>query len=273
LKFTPDQIKQLNEELPAVAVAGAWGKGKTLFALERPTVGETVWFHTEPSGASYAKLYPVDRIEVNSMEDLRHGMAALKDRQVGHIIVDTISPIEDYLFLDVAAGVDLYGEPVSVGEAKRFAKDSAAVWGEMKKRELVLLTKMMSYANAVTITTHMRAKYIGNRPSGISEPRVKDAVKQFVAVFLILQRDEGLGKPSAEILKSTLLDKKHFTETGEIRPVLPPRLPVANWESIWAYIEDPADEDNLQPEEQSRAMSEQETVRLVAKIAEEATMD
>ena len=273
MKFTKEQIQQLNEELPAVAVAGSWGTGKTLFALTRPVVGEVVWFHTEASGANYATLYDVDRIEVNSIDDFRQGLAALKNREIGHIIIDTVAPIEDWLFQDVRAGTSLYGESISQPEANRFAKDSAAAWGEMKKRELTVLNKLKGYADVVTITSHMRAKYIGSRPSGLLEPRLKDVVYQFVAVFFVLQKGEGVGKPTAEVKKSTLLDKKYFAENGEIRPVLPPRLPVADWESIWAYIENPVDADNLQPSEESRTMSDTETVRLVAKIAEEAAME
>lgn len=270
MKFTEEQIRQLNEELPTVAVAGPWGGGKSLFGITRPVLPDSrvIWLHTEPSGANYAALYAIDRVEINSMPDLRQAMTDMPN--VAHIIVDTIAPIENWLYQDVLAGVDLYGSDVKPGDAKRFAKDAAAAWGEMKNREIVLLTKMLKKADAVTITSHMRARYIGNRPSGTQEPRVKDVVNQFVSLFLILQRDNGPGAPSAEVLKSTLIDKAYFAETGEPRPVLPPRLPIATWETIWKYIENPIDAGNLAPEEESRAMTDEETLRLVASLVEES---
>jgi hypothetical protein len=271
------QIEQLNIELPAVAVAGPWGSGKTLFALTRPVLPgkQVVWLHTEPSGANYAALYQaVNRVEVNLMADLRAAMQQLKD--ASHVIIDTIAPIEDWIYQEVSKGLDVRGQPFSDrerGDATRFQKDKGAAWGETKRREGVILSYLKSKADALTITSHLRAKYIGSQPSAVKEPRAKEIVYQFVSLFLVLERVDKQPAPAAVVLKTTLVDKKRFAQDGTLAPVLPPRLPVADWATIWKYIEAPVDMASLAPEEQHTELSDEETLRLMAKIAQSTAQE
>jgi hypothetical protein len=97
-------------------------------------------------------------------------------------------------------------------------------------------------------------------------------VEELTALFLILER-KGQDKPAGHVLKTTLLDKKYFLETGEPRPVLPPKLPVAEWATIWKYIENPVDLANLAEEETSNTMSDEEALRLMAAVASGAEVD
>jgi hypothetical protein len=273
MKFTPEQTEQLNQELGAVAVAGPWGSGKSLFALTRPILPgkEVVWLHTEPSGANYASLYKVTRIEVNSMKDLREALAYIgkANGKVGHVIMDTVAPLEDWIHTEVTSGLDHKGQPnQNKSELARFQRENGAAWGETKRREGLILQWIKANAPAMTITSHMRTKYIGNQPSPQKEPRAKEVVYQYVSLFLILERIARQPAPAAEVLKTTLMCKKAWAERQEIKPVLPPKLPIATWDTIWAYIENPVDMDNLKPEEQSTALSDVESLRLLAKIVD-----
>jgi hypothetical protein len=275
MKFTSDQIALLNDELPAVAVAGPWGSGKSLFCLTRPTEGEIVWLHTEPSGANYAPLYKANRLELNTMADLRQALGYIAGRKdkIGHIIIDTVARLEQWIYDDVVNGLDNKGKPLTnKGDISRFAKDNAAAYGEVKNREAAMLAWLKAQAPAVSITAHLRTKYVGKTPTPNKEPRTKEVVYQFVSLFLSLERN-GASKPAGHVLKTTLLDKKYFTETGEPKPVLPPKLPVADWATIWKYIETPVDLANLAEEETSNTMSDEEALRLMAAVASGAEVD
>jgi hypothetical protein len=278
MHFIKEQIQQLNEELGAVAVAGPWGSGKSLFALTRPVLPgkQVIWLHTEPSGANYAALYPhVTRCEINSMQDLRQALQTLPE--AGHVIIDTIAPIEDWIYQEVIKGLDVKGKPMlnskgePNGDANRFAKDKGAAWGETKRREYNILTYLKGKTDALTVTSHLRAKYIGNQPSAVKEPKAKEVVYQFVSLFLVLERVERQPQPAGVVVKTTLMDKKRFATDGTLSPVLPPRLPIADWVTIWKYIETPVDMANLTTEEQSHSMTDEEALRLMAKIAEGTT--
>jgi hypothetical protein len=273
VKFTKEQIELLNAELPAVAAGGPWGTGKTLFALTRPVMPgkQTWWVHTEPSGANYASLYPVRRLEVNHMGDLRGFFTELAGAKggVSHVIFDTIAPIEQWFYNDVVAGLDAKGKPLTNrGDIARYAKDNAAAYGEVKNRENAMLAWVKSQVDAVTITSHLRTKYVGNQPTPNKEPRTKEGVYQFVSLFLVLEKVKGQGAPAGAVLKTTLLDKEHFKATGEPKPVLPPRLPTATWQTIINYLEEPVDMANLTQEETSNELSDVEALRLMAAVAQ-----
>lgn len=272
MNFTQEQIALLDAELPAVAVGGPWGSGKTLFALTRPAPPdrEVWWVHTEPSGANYAALYKVRRLEVNSIADLRTFFAELSKAQgkVGHVIFDTISPIEQWFYSDVVNGLDTKGKPLAnKGDAIRYAKDNAAAYGEVKNRENAMLAWVKSQVGAITITSHLRTKYVGAKPTPNQEPRTKEGVYQFVSLFLVLKKVAGQGAPAGVVLKTTLLDKKHFAETGEPKPVLPPQLPKATWGTILQYLAVPVDLANLSEEETSNELSDVDALRLMAAVS------
>jgi hypothetical protein len=209
------------------------------------------------------------------MGDLRQAMGYIAGHKedIGHVIIDTIAPLEQWFYNDVVNGLDAKGKPLTnKGDIARFAKDNAAAYGEVKNREAALLAWLKSQVPAVSITSHLRTKYVGNTPTPNKEPRAKEVVYQFVSLFLILER-KGQDKPAGHVLKTTLLDKKYFLETGEPKPVLPPKLPVADWATIWKYIENPVDLANLAEEETSSTTSDEEALRLMAAVASGAEVD
>jgi len=121
---------------------------------------------------------------------------------------------------------------------------TALGWGELKRRERSMLLSLKGKCKLLILTAHMRMEFIGKRPSGRYEPKGKETIAELASLSLILERKDNNPIPSAIVEKSRLI-------TSDMKPMLPPRIPVCTWDSIIAYLLRPPNWDELTDEEKS----------------------
>lgn len=228
-------------KIPLIVVTGAFGSGKTSFALDIDPVlkgtgkTRTLIVDCENSAADYENQYEMDRIDVpqqfvgltpaqmwNRVKDTV--LSKVRTGQYTNVIFDTFSPLQEGAFENHKSG------------------DTMKTWSETKRDIEKFLTEVGAYVQTIIVIVHLRAK---KDKSMEKEPKGVETLKQLASFYLYLHRDpKGTvtigGKqypacpnfpyPSGIILKSRLnvtTDQKDEYGGYIRRPLLPDRIPVA----------------------------------------------
>jgi hypothetical protein len=126
-------------------------------------------------------------------------------------------------------------------------------------------------------TAHLGAEFADKKPTGKLKPKGKDTLPELASLYLWMewQKDKAGGraaKPSAKVIKSRLSFTRVDPATGDvdIRPALPPRLPVATPHAVRQYLLAPPDYANLSDAEKApeAELSADERLRLEVARAE-----
>ena len=117
-------------------------------------------------------------------------------------------------------------------------------WGKMKSLYEKWLLSISNKASLIIITTQLGEEWRGNRPSGAMKPKGKNTLEWLSVLQLWLRPNEGSPIPAAIVLKERL--GKWGIKDGKptLRRTLPRRLPIATWDAIRSYMQNPADFDH-----------------------------
>ncbi len=273
--------------IPIVGVTGEFGSGKTLFGLtvdpgtrDHSTHATTLCWDTEGSSEPYVDMLNFDRVDVTAGLGDDYSPIDLYLRWRQHIqsiqpgkyrvgFLDTIEEIEEGLVEWVRANPDEFGHTKVQYEAM-----SGLMWGDVKSLwQRILYTEIRERFETFVFAAHLKNEWKGKAPTGNKVPKGKETLMKLASLYLELMRIQpakgktGQAIPSANVMKTrlTVLHPK----TGELIPMLPPRLDVATPDAIRAYIVAPPDYAALKPSErlQEKTMSDDERLAMQAQIA------
>ena len=275
-------------EIPVLGVSGEYQSGKTLF-VSSIDPKHTLLFDFEKSAAAYSSL-PLQRIDCPSLllEKFPNGykpidafewfVKSIRDIKPGLFTVIAVDPISD-----IEAGlVDwVNSNPEEFGRtSSQYQKSGGILWGDVKNHWKLILADLASRCQTFAFTSHMRAVWGGNKPTGEREPKGKDTLRELATLYMVLQRipdkktrrlpQEPAGLVLKERLGLAMWDEKAGAVT--VQPRLPQRIPVCTPATIRGYIEKPADLKKPKAGEipdPPEPLTEEERLRLQSQIAED----
>jgi len=269
-------------DIPVITVAGEAGAGKTLFGLTCGDDRPVLVFDYEGSSASYEGILNIKRLDVPTLllehyngdydsEDIYHHFSEtigkIREDYYSVVLIDTVSELEDAIAAFVKKNPGKFGY-----SSRQFDKLTGVMWGCMKAEWKKLILMLCMKCDTVVLTAHMREDYKNTVPTGKRVPKGKDTILDLSSLYMVLDRKTKSGskevpiKPSGSVVKCRLVMK----DGGELKPVLPPRLPDATPDGIRKYLKEPADLMNLNPEEQAiseSTLTDDERLALTASIA------
>jgi hypothetical protein len=286
----------LGNELSVIGVTGPFGSGKTLFTLgidpncfRSPgpdTEKTTIHWDTEDSATPFAPSLNFLHIRLGRkmVEKFPKGhkpidlflfwLEQMRTIQPGRFrvgIVDTISEIEEGLCDWVRANPATFGHT-----SGQYSKMEGLFWGDVKSYWKRILTEALSRFETFAFTSHTKVVWRGSAPTNQKTAKGKETLWELASLYLWLDRSPKPGsktaptKPSGTIFNNKNRLVRFDPATGELQPILPPRLPEATPTAIREYIRHPADYSNLKPEERaidSESLSADDRLQLQAQIA------
>lgn len=264
-------------------ITGEHETGKTTFAVTACPGEETLVYDFEKSSKSYERDLGFVRVDVPDEMQAKYGgkakpidvfnwwvahVRSIPKGQYRVIVVDPASDIEQGLADYVAKNPALFGRTMG-----QYAKMSGLMWGDMKALWKTILADIAARCETFFFVVHMSTVYKGDKPSKERKAKGKVTLFELASVYLRMERNKDKSvKPSAVVLKTRLSKMVVNHETGEVdvKPILPPRIPIATPHSIRQYCLKPADSDNLKPEEHIGEvnLTDDERLMLRADIAE-----
>jgi hypothetical protein len=217
--------------------------------------------------------YPKGYTPLQLWEWWLNDVSNLAPDQFDVILVDPITDLERGLVDWVSNNPTHFGHT-----AGQYAKMSGIMWGDVKDYWKLLLTgRVATKCQTFAFVSHMGEVFdkASNKPTGERKAKGKDTLEEIASLYLQMERKKDRAGnrpavPSAIVLKSRLSHIK-MTENGpDIRPALPPRLPVATPAAIRQYMLAPPDYSNLAVEERApdRVMTDDERLKLQVQKAE-----
>lgn len=250
--------------IEVLGLTGDFASGKTLFALSiSPGLG-TLIYDTEKSAKPYLSL-GFNRIDLPGEMLKSHpggfkpidlflfwwkDIKAIRPGKYRVIVLDTVSEIESGLVAYVRANPTEFGYT-----AAQFARAQALVWGAVKDLWKAILTDLASRCETFVFTSHLKREFAGDRPTSTKTPKGKETLMELASLYLWLDRSTDKkgnqpAAPSATVLKSRLSSMTVLPNgLMDIRPSLPPRLPIATPASVRFYLDNPPDYGNLKSDE------------------------
>jgi hypothetical protein len=275
-----------NQKIEVIGLTGEYASGKTLFGLTIDPP-RTLVFDTEKSTSPYENLgftrvdiademlakHPNGYKPIDVFNRWRDAVKRLQPGAYRVIMLDTVSEIESGL----CDWVD--NNPQEFGHTRaQYQKMEGLFWGDVKDHWKMILSDLAARCETFVFTSHLRAVWSGSSPvPGKRKPKGKETLMELASLYLHLERKpDGDGKvpdkPSAIVLKSRLALTEFNAETGdtEIKPILPPRLPIATPKAIRDYILNPPNYAKLKKGELApeQTMSADERLLIEASIAE-----
>ena len=253
--------------IEVLGLTGDFASGKTLFALSISPGPTTLIYDTEKSAKPYTSL-GFNRIDLPGEMLKSHpggfkpvdlflfwwkDVKAIRPGKYRVIILDTVSEIESGLVAYVRANPAEFGYT-----SAQFARAQALVWGAVKDLWKAILTDLASRCETFAFTSHLKREFAGDRPTSNKTPKGKETLMELASLYLWLDRSTDKkgnqpAAPSATVLKSRLSSMVVLPNgLMDIRPSLPPRLPVATPASVRFYLDNPPDYDKLKADERIR---------------------
>lgn len=263
-------------------ITGEHESGKTTLAITACPGPETLVYDFEKSSKSYENDLGFHRIDVPDEMQVKLGgkakpidvfkwwiahVRSIKPGQYRVIVVDPASDIEQGLADYVNANPREFNRTPG-----QYMKMSGLMWGDMKAFWKSILADIAARCETFFFVVHMGTVWKGDRPSKERKAKGKATLFELASLYLKMERNKDVSvKPSAVVLKTRLSKMVVNHETGEvdIKPILPPRIPVATCHAIRQYCLKPADFNNLKPEELigEVKLTEDEKLLLQAEIA------
>lgn len=264
-------------------VTGEHESGKTTLAVTACPGPETLVYDFEKSSKPYERDLGFVRVDVPDEMQTKFGgkakpidvfkwwvqhVRSIPKGQYRVIVVDPASDIEQGLVDYVNANPREFGRTTA-----QYIKMSGLMWGDMKAYWKTILADIAARCETFFFVVHMSTVWKGDKPSKDRKAKGKATLFELASLYLKMERNKDKSvKPSAVVLKTRLSKMAVNKETGEvdIKPILPPRLPVASCHAIRQYCLNPADFDNLKPEEHigEAVLTDDEKLMLRADIAE-----
>lgn len=265
----PPATKQPLWSIPieVLGLTGDFASGKTLFAATICPGPETRIYDTEKSAKPYGSL-GFERIDIpgemlkthpkgyKPIDTFNYWWTDVKLIRPGRfrvIVLDAVSEIESGLVAYVRDNPTQFGFT-----AAQFARAQALLWGAVKDFWKAILTDLASRCETFAFTSHLKREFAGDRPTAAKTPKGKETLMELASLYLWLDRTADKkgnvpAAPSATVIKSRLSAMK-VLENGlmDIRPALPPRIPIATPASIRFYLDNPPDYDKLKADERVR---------------------
>ena len=273
--------------IEVLGLTGDFASGKTLFALSISPGPTTLIYDTEKSAKPYTSL-GFNRIDLPGEMLKSHpggfkpvdlflfwwkDVKAIRPGKYRVIILDTVSEIESGLVAYVRANPAEFGYT-----SAQFARAQALVWGAVKDLWKAILTDLASRCETFAFTSHLKREFAGDRPTSTKTPKGKETLMELASLYLWLDRSTDKkgnqpAAPSATVLKSRLSSMTVLPNgLMDIRPSLPPRLPIATPASVRFYLDNPPDYDKLKADERIKeteiSEAEIETLKLARAEAE-----
>lgn len=257
---SPWMVDGREHEIGVIGLTGEFQSGKTLFAGSIDPA-HTIFYDNEGSASFYAnqmrELYDgFDYFDVS--RELATGSAVIQSVDRFNWWFEHVKSLQPYRYtvmaLDPASEIEDGAEQYVQRNAKAFnltanmiENSKGLYWGVLKSFYKSIIDLLRTKVHTFVFTTHMRYKYVGNRPTSQREPKGKETLMEMATLFLQLERrpnEKGVVPevPSAIVLKSRLgFAKKTKGISAEFESVLPDRLPKATPDAIRGYLAKPAD--------------------------------
>lgn len=268
------------QPIPILGLTGEYQSGKTWFGISIcPDPKRLRVYDFELSAAPYKSLgfdyvnvaevmaakYPKGPKPIDVWNWWLEDVSSLQPGRFDAILADPITDLERGLTDWVNANPAHFGHT-----AGQYQSMSGIMWGDLKDHwKLILSTRVATKCQTFAFVAHLGDEFKGNKPSGKRQPKGKDTLIELSTLYLWLDRSKG-AVPSAEVLKTRLSHLGMGPNGPEIRPALPPNLPVATPHAIRQYLLNPPDYANLRPEERiaEKVLSADERLRLQLQLAE-----
>jgi hypothetical protein len=241
-----------------VHVTGEGWVGKTMFALtasDDPAKIAVVdceqsamQYHESVGFGLYVDLLSQSRSIAPGPETfyaLQEIIDTMEPDQFEVLVLENIAVIEASIEAEIEEHPDKYG--LSPGQLARM---QALKWRPIKDVYRRLMSMMATKANIVIATSHLKSVWVGKQViPGLFRPQGKDTLEEVCFLKLWLLRGPEWPPPSALVLKSRL-GRIDYQKGGAVMAnVLPDRMPVATWQAIAGYMNNPYDPSNPKPGE------------------------
>lgn len=286
-------------KIPYIRVSGAVNSGKSLFSLlidenvKNPAAPQTtvVW-DLEGSTEPYEDQLNFERRDLLAMVRQRVNGGAYKPIDVYTAwvedlialpqgkykvgIVDPFTDVETGLVEWVRANPGKFGRTSS----QYSSASSMFLWPDIKAWSKQLLMSQLRPRFETFVTCHhLKAKWEGQRKTNDTVAEGLDVLEKLASLHIELDRTppakgaKAPRLPRGEVKKQRIIFVGGFGPGGasdELLPVLPPVIPDCTPNKIRWYIDNPADYDNLKPEEQAldHSMTADQRLQMQAGIAE-----
>lgn len=240
-----------------VHVTGPKGVGKTTFAITATKdPGRLAFLDLERSGAGFhAQLqFGAYHDVVGELgllatgEDLYYRFVGLVESlEPGWdvIVLDNVEPLENALEAAILAQPQRFG--LTPGQMQSMP---ALKWGPYKDRYRQVLLTLLSKAELVVVTSHLKPVWAGSKPvPGLFRPKGKETLVQLASLSIWLQHHAAWPPPNGLVMYSRMTRLALGPEGPEPRTVLPLKLTPATWARIRQYMAQPYDPDHPRPEE------------------------
>jgi len=221
-------------------IAGAWGAGKTLMALDLLVMAraggvpkeELLVLDTHGSVEPYLMLDQYKDVftyvQCLLQKDLSKVLAEIKKegKRKKILVFDTVEMLQDVF-------VEQVFEDPSLSDAFR-EKMSGVLWGRVKKELLYkILDLFVTVGESAIFTIHTANEYVGSKPSGRMKAKFLAPFFQLCQAVAVLSRQPNKKLPDANFFPP--LGKSQF-------PALPPNIQEFGWPKFFKYIgQTPAD--------------------------------
>jgi len=261
------------QEPKIIVVSGEFGSGKTLFGLTTgyPPEG-TLVFDLEKSSLQYEVM---GFVRLDLLQEVRAQKANWRSVDLWEAFVDRAAAVEpgayDVILIDPISELEVGLADWVLANPKMFGRSASGIyWGDVKALEKRMLLDLAARCKMLILTAHMRDQWRGNKPTGRRERKGKETLTEISDLELVLERKPNQQVPSARVVRCRLV-WINPDDAADIRPALPPRLPVATWKAIRQYLERPPQWDDLNEEEKVHSkplLTEEERLLLEAQIAQ-----
>jgi hypothetical protein len=234
-------------------IAGPWGVGKTLMALDLMVMAKKAGIHqdellvidTHGSVEPYLMLEQYKNVftletclDIDQILKFFSEQIALIESRKGAkkllTVIDTAELLQDKI-------VENTWDDPSLSDAYK-EKNISFMWGRVKKTLLKELLKILvKLTKSCVFTIHTRGEFVGNKPTGRQQAKFLAPIWQICQAVAVLNREANKKLPDALFMPP--LGKSQF-------PALPPRIQEFTWAKFFQYIgQTPADWSNLKKEE------------------------
>lgn len=276
------------QPIPILGLTGEHESGKTWFGISIcPDPKRVRVYDLEMSATPYVSLgfdhvnvprvllskYPKGYKPLDLWNWWLEDVSALEPGRFDVILVDPVTDLERGLTDWVQANPKEFGHT-----ANQYVSMSGIMWGDVKDYwKSILAGRVATKCQTFAFVAHMGAEFDSGtkKATGDRKPKGKETLAELATLYLQMERPKDKtggrkGVPSAVVLKSRLSHMRMTEDGPEIRPALPPRLPVATPKAVRQYMTTPPDYSNLRDEEKvpERIMTADERLALEVRKAE-----
>lgn len=279
------------KKLPVIGVTGEYGSGKTLFLLtidpdcfDKSTPPRTIAWGTEDGLTPYEDSFAFEHRNLTQTM-LRPGykpehlylewLGQMRSIHAGQFrvgCIDTVSEIEEGLQDWVRQHPEHFDHTRG-----QYSKMEGLYWGDVKALWKQHLSEAAARFETLAFSSHTKAIWRGSEPTKEKTAKGKQTLWELASLYLWLDRAPEPGskkapmKPAGTIFQGKNRLVRYDAASGELVPILPPRLPEATPDAIRGYISEPANYRNLKADERAEAekpLSDDDKLMVQAGIAQ-----